>query len=59
MKWLSFEQSNLEKIEKLEQWRAIENGLSMSLLTIKQTQSIAIDTEQELNHLLNFLNSLH
>ncbi len=57
MKWLSFEQSNLEKIEKLEQWRAIENGLSMSLLTIKQTQSIAIDTQEDLNHLLNFLNS--
>ena len=41
------EQTPLEKVESLEQLRALENGYKIGVI-ITQTESIGIDTEEDL-----------
>lgn len=47
-RWGDLPASSLEAIEKLEQWRALEAGLSMSLHVAKSTRSISVDTPADL-----------
>lgn len=51
-KFVSLPQSKLEKIEKLEQLRAIENGLKIKVF-ITEYDSISIDTPEDLKRLLS------
>ena len=44
--------SKLEKIEKLEQLRAIDNGYKISMIEV-QSKSFGIDTEEDLKNALN------
>ena len=44
--FFSFESSSLEKAEKLEQLRALENGKKIKMLEIS-TQSMGIDTKED------------
>lgn len=48
LRWPALPASSLESIEKLEQWRALEAGLSMSLHVARSTQSISVDTLHDL-----------
>lgn len=54
--WAKLASSKIEEIEKLEQWRALENGWSMSAYVAKETKSIAVDTYEDLKRLREFLN---
>jgi len=56
MKFTKLEPSQNELVEKLEQLRAIDNGVKINAL-IKDYKSIAIDTEQDLENLVQLLNS--
>ncbi|MDL0103356.1 3-deoxy-manno-octulosonate cytidylyltransferase [Campylobacter felis] len=49
----TFENSNLEKAEKLEQLRALENGKKIKMLEIS-TQSMGIDTKEDYEKALQF-----
>lgn len=55
-KWADLELSNLENVEKLEQWRALENGWSIAVHVAKETNSIAVDTAEDLDRLRKYLN---
>lgn len=48
-------QSNLEKTEKLEQLRALENGIKIKMLEVKSAP-IGIDTEEDYKKALELLN---
>lgn len=48
-KFVSLPQSNLEKIEKLEQLRAMENGLTIGVFVLHQDSPISVDTMDDLN----------
>lgn len=48
-KFVSLPQSNLEKIEKLEQLRAMENGLTIGAFVLEQESPISVDTLDDLN----------
>ena len=56
MKFTKLEPSQNELVEKLEQLRAIDNGIKINAL-IEDYKSIAIDTEQDLENLVQLLNS--
>ena len=45
--YAKMEQTPLEKVESLEQLRALENGYKIGVI-ITQTESIGIDTEEDL-----------
>jgi 3-deoxy-manno-octulosonate cytidylyltransferase (CMP-KDO synthetase) len=47
MKFANMERSNLEKIEKLEQLRILENGYKIKVV-ISKYDSISVDTEEDL-----------
>ena len=49
------ETSKNESVEKLEQLRAIDNGIKINAI-IKDYDSISIDTEQDLENLIKSLN---
>jgi len=51
-KFVNLPQSNLEKIEKLEQLRAIENGLKIKIF-ITDYNSISVDTPEDLKKILS------
>lgn len=53
--WINLKPSLLENIEKLEQWRALENGWSMSVHIAKETKSISVDKMEDLLKLREFL----
>lgn len=46
--WNTLPASLLESVEKLEQWRALEAGLSMALHLAPTTRSISVDTPEDL-----------
>ena len=54
MKFTTLEPSQNELVEKLEQLRAIDNGININAL-IEDYKSIAIDTEQDLQNLVQLL----
>ena len=56
MKFTKLEPSQNELVEKLEQLRALDNGIKINAL-IEDYKSIAIDTEQDLENLVQLLNS--
>ena len=56
MKFTKLEPSQNESAEKLEQLRAIENGMKINAL-IADYKSISIDTEEDLKTLIGLLNS--
>lgn len=47
-KFVSLPQSNLEKIEKLEQLRALENGISIGIAAVDLPAPISVDTAEDL-----------
>ena len=49
-KFVSLPQSNLEKIEKLEQLRALENGMTIGIKILNKPAPISIDTQEDLGH---------
>jgi 3-deoxy-manno-octulosonate cytidylyltransferase (CMP-KDO synthetase) len=55
-KFVSMPESKLEKCEKLEQLRALENGMKISVL-ITDEFSIGIDTPEDLEEAKKFLDS--
>ena len=55
-KFVNFPQSNLEKIEKLEQLRAIENGLKIKVYETNYC-GVAIDTPSDLEKIKNLTSS--
>ncbi len=55
-KWTKLQSSKLEDVEKLEQWRALENGWSIAVHVAKETNSIAVDTAEDLDRLRKYLN---
>ena len=56
MRFTKLETSYNESTEKLEQLRAIDNGIKINAI-IKDYESISIDTEQDLKNLIMSLNS--
>ncbi len=48
-KLMQFEQTPLEKIEKLEQLRALENDISINVTTLDNYQGLAVDTPEDLD----------
>ena len=56
MKFTKLEPSQNESAEKLEQLRAIDNGMKIDAL-IEDYKSISIDTEEDLKTLIGLLNS--
>ncbi len=50
-KFCSLEMSNIENIEKLEQLRAIDNGLTINMVEV-ESKSFGIDTQEDLNNAL-------
>ena len=56
MKFTKLEPSQNESAEKLEQLRAIDNGMKIDAL-IEDYKSISIDTEKDLKALIGLLNS--
>ena len=55
MRFTELETSKNESAEKLEQLRAIDNGIKINAI-IKDYESISIDTEQDLENLIKSLN---
>ncbi|TQR34646.1 3-deoxy-manno-octulosonate cytidylyltransferase [Campylobacter sp. MIT 99-7217] len=53
----SFQSSNLENAEKLEQLRALENGKKIKMLEIS-SQSIGIDSREDYERALSFLKGM-
>ena len=51
-KFISFPVSNLEKTEKLEQLRALENGMIIKVVKTKD-HFIGVDTQEDLNKVRN------
>lgn len=47
-KLMQLEQTPLEKTEKLEQLRALENGISINVTTLDDYQGLAVDTPEDL-----------
>lgn len=47
-KLTQLEQSPLEKTEKLEQLRALENNIKISVITVDDYESLSVDTEKDL-----------
>lgn len=47
-KFVAWPEGNLEKCEKLEQLRALENGIRIQVLTVDNIESIGIDTPEDL-----------
>ena len=45
---MQLEQTPLEKIEKLEQLRALENGISIKVSTLDDYEGLAVDTPEDL-----------
>ncbi|GIR30087.1 MAG: hypothetical protein CM15mP44_3700 [Candidatus Neomarinimicrobiota bacterium] len=56
MRFTKLEKSQNELTEKLEQLRAIDNGIKIDAI-IKDYESISIDTEEDLKNLIMSLNS--
>jgi 3-deoxy-manno-octulosonate cytidylyltransferase (CMP-KDO synthetase) len=48
IKLMKLEQTPLEKIEKLEQLRALENGISINVTVLENYQGLAVDTPDDL-----------
>lgn len=48
-KFVSLPQSRLEKIEKLEQLRAIENGMTIGIKIVDRPNPISVDTQEDLD----------
>ncbi len=57
-RFCSFVPSPLESLEKLEQLRALENGMSILLCESKQ-ESFGIDTEEDLERAQQFWQEIH
>ena len=55
MRFKSLEQTNLEKSEKLEQLRILENGYKIKVVLTKK-DSFSIDTKNDLIKINKFLN---
>lgn len=49
-KLMQLEQTPLEKIERLEQLRALENGISINVTTLENYSGLAVDTPNDLEH---------
>ena len=47
-KFVNLPQSSLEKTEKLEQLRALENGMSIGITVVDKPSPISIDTAEDL-----------
>lgn len=47
-KFVSLPQSNLEKIEKLEQLRALENDITIGIVVVDKPSPISVDTPEDL-----------
>ena len=47
-KLMQLDQTPLEKIEKLEQLRALENGISIKVSTLDNYEGLAVDTPEDL-----------
>ena len=47
-KLMQLEQTPLEKVEKLEQLRALENGILINVTTLDNYQGLAVDTPEDL-----------
>jgi 3-deoxy-manno-octulosonate cytidylyltransferase (CMP-KDO synthetase) len=52
-KFVGLPQSPLEKTERLEQLRAIENGMTIGVRIISAAPPISVDTQEDLEALLN------
>jgi 3-deoxy-manno-octulosonate cytidylyltransferase (CMP-KDO synthetase) len=52
-KFVSLPQSNLEKIEKLEQLRALENGITIGVVTLDLPCPMSVDTQEDLDRVRN------
>ena len=48
-------QSPLEKTERLEQLRALENNIKISITTVEDFDSLSVDTEQDLERVRKLL----
>lgn len=57
-KFISLPQSYLEKTEKLEQLRAIENGMTIGIKLIDINSPISVDTPEDLERARAYWNSL-
>lgn len=53
-KFHSLPQSNLEKLESLEQLRAMENGMNIGVCYV-ENMPVSVDTQDDLNYLLSSL----
>lgn len=51
--------SQIEKMESLEQLRVLYNGFKISVLTIKEDNSLGVDTLEDLNNVKNYLNNFN
>jgi len=56
-KFSALPQSNLEKLESLEQLRAMENGMSIGVCYV-ENMPVSIDTQDDLNYLLSSLQNI-
>ena len=53
LKFTSFEQTDLEKAEKLEQLRMLENGMKIKVVET-EFESLAVDTPEDLERARNY-----
>lgn len=53
-RFVSLPQSNLEKTEKLEQVRALENGMTIGIKILNKSSPISVDTQDDLNKAREF-----
>lgn len=53
-KFVKLPQSSLEKVEKLEQLRALENGITIGIKVIDRPSPISIDTPEDLERARNY-----
>ncbi len=54
IKFVSLPQSTLEKTEKLEQLRALENGMTIGITVVDKESPISIDTYEDLDRAIKY-----
>ncbi len=56
-KFVSLQQSTLEKSEKLEQLRALESGMKINVALIDELPPLSIDTQEDMETVIKFINN--